>query len=80
MSQQINLGLLLFSLAGFLLPGYLYYHRRNLIIAKAERDRLAASQSDKLNTPLTQSGGGTPKNEDSGLAANGYTPNGNTVY
>ncbi|XP_036966519.1 solute carrier family 43 member 1b [Acanthopagrus latus] len=76
----INLGLLLFSLAGFLLPGYLYYHRRNLIIAKAERDRLAASQSDKVNTPLTQSGGGTPKNEDSGLAANGYTPNGNTVY
>lgn len=77
--QQINLGLLIFSLAGFLLPAYLFYHRRNLIIAKAERDRLLASQSDKVNTPLTQSGGGTPKNGASGLAANGYTPNGNTV-
>ncbi|XP_073332940.1 solute carrier family 43 member 1b [Pagrus major] len=76
----INLGLLIFSLAGFLLPGYLFYHRRNLIIAKAERDRLAASQSDKVNVPLTQSGGGTPKNEANGLAANGYTPNGHTVY
>uniref|UniRef100_A0A671V2K8 Solute carrier family 43 member 1b n=1 Tax=Sparus aurata TaxID=8175 RepID=A0A671V2K8_SPAAU len=75
----INLGLLIFSLAGFLLPAYLFYHRRNLIIAKAERDRLLASQSDKVNTPLTQSGGGTPKNGASGLAANGYTPNGNTV-
>ncbi|KAK1150391.1 large neutral amino acids transporter small subunit 3 [Acipenser oxyrinchus oxyrinchus] len=26
----INLSLLLFSLAGFLLPGYLYFHCRNL--------------------------------------------------
>uniref|UniRef100_A0A3B4FIE9 Solute carrier family 43 member 1b n=1 Tax=Pundamilia nyererei TaxID=303518 RepID=A0A3B4FIE9_9CICH len=38
----INLGLLIFSLAGFLLPGYLFYHRRNLIRAKAEHDRTAA--------------------------------------
>uniref|UniRef100_A0A8D3AX63 Solute carrier family 43 member 1b n=2 Tax=Scophthalmus maximus TaxID=52904 RepID=A0A8D3AX63_SCOMX len=35
----INLGLLIFSLAGFLLPGYLFYHRRNLIKAKAVHDR-----------------------------------------
>ncbi|KAM6953691.1 solute carrier family 43 member 1a [Aplochiton taeniatus] len=27
----INLGLILFSLAGFLLPGYLFYHRRQLV-------------------------------------------------
>uniref|UniRef100_A0A667WJ45 Solute carrier family 43 member 1b n=1 Tax=Myripristis murdjan TaxID=586833 RepID=A0A667WJ45_9TELE len=35
----INFGLLIFSLAGFLLPGYLFYHRRNLIRKKTERDR-----------------------------------------
>uniref|UniRef100_A0A8C3AHW1 Solute carrier family 43 member 1b n=1 Tax=Cyclopterus lumpus TaxID=8103 RepID=A0A8C3AHW1_CYCLU len=40
----INLCLLIFSLAGFLLPGYLFYHRRNLIRAKAECDRLAATK------------------------------------
>ncbi|XP_062243426.1 solute carrier family 43 member 1b isoform X1 [Platichthys flesus] len=34
----INLGLLIFSLAGFLLPGYLFYHRRNLIKAKRQTD------------------------------------------
>uniref|UniRef100_A0A3B4TQL9 Solute carrier family 43 member 1b n=1 Tax=Seriola dumerili TaxID=41447 RepID=A0A3B4TQL9_SERDU len=43
----INLGLLIFSLAGFLLPGYLFYHRRNLIRAKAARD--SAAQNSLLN-------------------------------
>ncbi|KAM9363191.1 solute carrier family 43 member 1b [Symphorus nematophorus] len=75
----INLGLLIFSLTGFLLPGYLFYHRRNLIIANAKRDRLAAGQSDKENAPLTQSGGGTAKSQVNGHAANGYTPNGHTA-
>lgn len=28
--HQIHLGLLIFSLSGYLLPGYLFYHRRNL--------------------------------------------------
>uniref|UniRef100_A0A3Q3FYH5 Solute carrier family 43 member 1b n=1 Tax=Labrus bergylta TaxID=56723 RepID=A0A3Q3FYH5_9LABR len=51
----INLGLLIFSSAGFLLPGYLFYHRRNLILARARRDKLAARQSDKENVPLNQS-------------------------
>ncbi|XP_056312705.1 solute carrier family 43 member 1b [Danio aesculapii] len=41
----INLGLLLFSLVGFLLPGYLFYHRRHLIQEKAARD----GQSLSLN-------------------------------
>lgn len=36
---QINVGLLIFSLAGFLLPGYLLYHRRNLVQQKASRDK-----------------------------------------
>ncbi|XP_033987364.1 solute carrier family 43 member 1b [Trematomus bernacchii] len=71
----INLGLLIMSVAGFLLPGYLFYHRRNLTRAKAERDRLAASQSDKENAPLTQSDGRTANSQANGLAANGYTTN-----
>ncbi|XP_054461297.1 solute carrier family 43 member 1b isoform X2 [Anoplopoma fimbria] len=75
----INLGLLIFSLAGFLLPGYLFYHRRNLIRAKAERERLAPSLSDKENAPLTQSDSDTAKSQAKGHAANGYSPNGHTV-
>uniref|UniRef100_A0A8C9WS55 Solute carrier family 43 member 1a n=1 Tax=Sander lucioperca TaxID=283035 RepID=A0A8C9WS55_SANLU len=35
----INLGLLIFSLAGFLLPGYLFYHRRQLLREKEARDK-----------------------------------------
>lgn len=77
--QQINLSLLIFSLAGFLLPGYLFHHRRNLIRANAERDRLAASQSAKENAPLTQSNNGTAESHANGHAANGYTPNGHTA-
>ncbi|XP_078123660.1 solute carrier family 43 member 1b isoform X1 [Sander vitreus] len=75
----INLGLLICSLAGFLLPAYLFYHRRNLIRAKAERDRLADSQSDKENAPLTRSDSGTAKSQANGQAANDYTQNGHTV-
>ncbi|XP_042275844.1 solute carrier family 43 member 1a [Thunnus albacares] len=40
----INLGLLILSLAGFLLPGYLYYHRRQLQMEKMARDKKAAGQ------------------------------------
>ncbi|XP_028259408.1 solute carrier family 43 member 1b isoform X1 [Parambassis ranga] len=64
----INMGLVIFSLSGFLLPGYLFYHRRNLIRANAQRDRVAASQSEKESVALTQS--------DDGMAtslANGHT-------
>ncbi|XP_068178640.1 solute carrier family 43 member 1b isoform X2 [Antennarius striatus] len=59
----INVGLLAFSATGFLLPGYLFYHRRNLIRARAARD--------KANVPLSQLDGETAKE-----AANGSTPNG----
>uniref|UniRef100_A0A3B4FMA0 Solute carrier family 43 member 1b n=1 Tax=Pundamilia nyererei TaxID=303518 RepID=A0A3B4FMA0_9CICH len=72
----INLGLLIFSLAGFLLPGYLFYHRRNLIRAKAEHDRTAAGQSKTENVALTQSFGGTAKTLANGDAANELMPNG----
>ncbi|KAM4621406.1 solute carrier family 43 member 1a [Polymixia lowei] len=40
----INLGLLILSLAGFLLPGYLFYHRRNLMLEKEARDKQAIGQ------------------------------------
>ena len=42
--HQINLSLIIFSLAGFLLPGYLYYHRRQLIREKEANDKKAAGQ------------------------------------
>lgn len=79
LSVQINLSLLVFSLAGFLLPGYLLYHRRNLMSAKVAHDGLAATQSDKEHAPLTQSAGGAPKNQANGIAANEYTPSGYTA-
>uniref|UniRef100_A0A8C4GYG3 Solute carrier family 43 member 1a n=1 Tax=Dicentrarchus labrax TaxID=13489 RepID=A0A8C4GYG3_DICLA len=40
----INLGLLILSLAGFLLPAYLFYHRRHLLREKEARDKRAAGQ------------------------------------
>uniref|UniRef100_A0A8B9RA91 Solute carrier family 43 member 1a n=1 Tax=Astyanax mexicanus TaxID=7994 RepID=A0A8B9RA91_ASTMX len=39
----INVGLLIFSLAGFLLPGYLFYHRRHLLQEKEARDKATAA-------------------------------------
>ncbi|XP_020493387.2 solute carrier family 43 member 1b isoform X1 [Labrus bergylta] len=75
----INLGLLIFSSAGFLLPGYLFYHRRNLILARARRDKLAARQSDKENVPLNQSENVTANGKKNGHVGNGYTPNGHTA-
>ncbi|KAI5107799.1 solute carrier family 43 member 1b [Silurus meridionalis] len=41
----INFGLLIFSLSGFLLPGYLFYHRRQLIKQKKVLDQAATGQS-----------------------------------
>uniref|UniRef100_A0A7N6B1B4 Solute carrier family 43 member 1a n=1 Tax=Anabas testudineus TaxID=64144 RepID=A0A7N6B1B4_ANATE len=40
----INFGLLILSLAGFLLPGYLFYHCRQLTREKKARDKQAAGQ------------------------------------
>ncbi|XP_060908917.1 solute carrier family 43 member 1b [Labrus mixtus] len=75
----INLGLLIFSSAGFLLPGYLFYHRRNLILARARRDKLAACQSDKENVPLNQSENVTANGKKNGHVGNGCTTNGHTA-
>lgn len=71
----INFGLLIFSLAGFLLPGYLFYHRRNLIKAKAKNDRDPCNQSAQENEPLSQSDNAASKSQVNGHMANGYTPN-----
>ncbi|KAJ3615078.1 hypothetical protein NHX12_018646 [Muraenolepis orangiensis] len=45
----INVGLLVLSLAGFLLPGYLFYHRRNLSGEKKKRDNLLSKEKIPLN-------------------------------
>uniref|UniRef100_A0A4W6FTY8 Solute carrier family 43 member 1b n=1 Tax=Lates calcarifer TaxID=8187 RepID=A0A4W6FTY8_LATCA len=52
----INVGLLIFSLTGFLLPSYLFYHRRNLIKAKEARNRLSVCL-------IHQGGGGITPDE-----------------
>ncbi|CAL9706933.1 unnamed protein product [Knipowitschia caucasica] len=45
----INFGLLIFSLAGFLLPGYLFYHRRHLLKEKESRDKQLGQEMEALN-------------------------------
>uniref|UniRef100_A0A673NHU2 Large neutral amino acids transporter small subunit 3-like n=1 Tax=Sinocyclocheilus rhinocerous TaxID=307959 RepID=A0A673NHU2_9TELE len=50
----INLGLLVFSLVGFLLPGYLFYHQRQIIKEKAVLHSLSMSQSAQESNSLNQ--------------------------
>lgn len=70
-NQQINLSLLIASLAGFLLPGYLIYHRRNLMREKVEkREREAANQSERERETLRQSENGHTKNHTNGHLSN----------
>lgn len=45
----INLGLLIFSLTGFLLPGYLFYHKRHLLKEKEARDKQMDQEMQALN-------------------------------
>ncbi|XP_056626160.1 solute carrier family 43 member 1a isoform X1 [Triplophysa dalaica] len=49
----INLGLLIFSFAGFLLPGYLFYHRRQLLQQKAG----GKANGQDINQPLANGHG-----------------------
>uniref|UniRef100_A0A672QBE8 Thioredoxin-related transmembrane protein 2-B-like n=1 Tax=Sinocyclocheilus grahami TaxID=75366 RepID=A0A672QBE8_SINGR len=43
----INLGLLVFSLVGYLLPGYLFYHRRQITKENTARDSLSVKNPEK---------------------------------
>ncbi|XP_014871261.1 solute carrier family 43 member 1a [Poecilia latipinna] len=47
----INLGLLIFSFTGFLLPGYLFFHRKNLLREQKARDnQLAFQETEALKS------------------------------
>ncbi|XP_016095528.1 large neutral amino acids transporter small subunit 3-like [Sinocyclocheilus grahami] len=50
----INLGLLVFSLVGYLLPGYLFYHRRQITKENTARDSLSVSHSAQESNSLNQ--------------------------
>ncbi|XP_072534550.1 solute carrier family 43 member 1b [Salminus brasiliensis] len=63
----INLGLLLFSLTGFLLPGYLFYHRRQLIKEKEVRDKETLGQLSQEMVNLNQPANGSAKRLSNGL-------------
>ncbi|XP_059902734.1 solute carrier family 43 member 1b isoform X2 [Gadus macrocephalus] len=70
----INVSLLGFSLAGFLLPGYLFYHRRNLSKEKKKRDQLSNKEKTPLNVANPSNAGVLVKGHTTnGQAANGLT-------
>lgn len=52
----INLGLLIFSFTGFLLPGYLFWHCRQLTKEKKAREKLAADQEMEALNHTTANG------------------------
>ncbi|KAI4881229.1 hypothetical protein NFI96_033469 [Prochilodus magdalenae] len=60
----INIGLLLFSILGFLLPGYLFYHRRQLV--KERKVRLTEQSAQEMAT-LNQPANGSAKHLSNGL-------------
>ncbi|XP_030643971.1 solute carrier family 43 member 1b [Chanos chanos] len=66
----INIGLLVLSLTGYMLPSYLIYHRSQLVRKKAELEKEAAHQSTQDRTPLNQSANDYAKPEINGHAAN----------
>lgn len=70
----INIGLLALSMAGFLLPGYLLYHRRQLVRNKKELEREATDHSAEERKLLTSNGNFKPQSNvhtGNGHAANG---------
>lgn len=66
-SRQINVGLLVLSLAGFLLPCYLFQHRRSLLKVQAARTLMPSSQSESEMALLIQTDARTAAGQVNGL-------------
>ncbi|XP_076150031.1 solute carrier family 43 member 1b [Alosa pseudoharengus] len=70
----INVGLLALSMVGFLLPGYLLYHRRQLVHRKKELECEATDHSAEERKRLTSNG--LSKLQSNGQTGKGHTGNG----
>ncbi|XP_042561197.1 large neutral amino acids transporter small subunit 3-like [Clupea harengus] len=66
----INIGLLALSVTGFLLPGYLLYHRRHLVHEKKELEREATDHSADERKALSSNG--HSKHQGNGHSGNGH--------
>ncbi|XP_035983010.1 solute carrier family 43 member 1a [Fundulus heteroclitus] len=66
-AYQINVGLLIVSFTGFLLPGYLFFHRRNLLRDHKGRDGQPAGQELQA-LKSTEANGSKPHSNGSAAA------------
>ncbi|XP_063075706.1 solute carrier family 43 member 1b [Engraulis encrasicolus] len=74
----INIGLLGLSTAGFLLPGYLLYHRRQLSQEMEELEQEAMDRWADERKALAANGNGFYKPQSNGHSGSGHTGNGHT--
>ncbi|XP_038134673.1 large neutral amino acids transporter small subunit 3-like [Cyprinodon tularosa] len=75
----INVGLLIFSLAAFLLPCYLFFHRKTLIREKEHLDTNPAHQSEKELADIIQSDCGSHQRRLDGHSEHGNINNGHPM-